>query len=504
MKYLRLKLFLLIIGIPLCLFGQEEPKSPIIERIEIVGHEDIPLSDIQKILPFKTEDSFVRNQLKVAKDMISSLYRSRGYLDSKADVSFSETNGIVAVVIEIDEGPCYHFSETKVTGLSSVRMFVVLRELTYKKGDPYQPARLFKTQGRLYRTGLFKDVSIKMSTTSAKMVDILIHVNQQPMKWIKAGVGFGSEEKERLSLILAHNNFLRRAYKLELLNTLSRIWLESRLDFTNRYLFGTPTEFQAVTGWRKETREGYDLERVTGLVNFGRMLKYQLRGALRYRLERNVTFNVNPSIALTTPEKSSARSGGVALNQDTTDNFFFPNKGTRVGLQFDHTGGLFAGDQDFNKALFDGSVYQAVLEKSVLVFHVRTGAVKPFGASEAVPIYDRFFYGGANSVRGYKERGVGPKDNTGAPLGGNWMLGSSMEFRFPIWKKWKGATFIDGGQVSPKASEVGPSDWKYGSGIGIRYKTPVGPIRLDYGYKLNPDLDDKDRWRIHFTLGEPF
>ena len=100
---------------------------------------------------------------------------------------------------------------------------------------------------------------------------------------------------------------------------------------------------------------------------------------------------------------------------------------------------------------------------------------------------------------------MGPTDASGNPLGGKLLLGASAEFRLPIYKKLRGALFLDGGQVADSLQGAAPRNWKYGAGAGLRYITPVGPIRVDFGYKLNPDKPAlAELWRVHLSIGEAF
>ena len=135
----------------------------------------------------------------------------------------------------------------------------------------------------------------------------------------------------------------------------------------------------------------------------------------------------------------------------------------------------------------------------------RAGAVGAFGNSDSVPIYERFFSGGADSIRGYKERGVGPKDPaTNSPLGGEAILLGSAEYVFPVVDFIKGAIFMDAGNVWEKEGDFGSGGYKYSAGPGIRVKTPVGPVKLDYGYPLKVDPGEKKVGRFHFSLSRAF
>jgi outer membrane protein assembly factor BamA len=357
----------------------------------------------------------------------------------------------------------------------------------------------------LYRSGFFEEVNIQTSTTSARTADITVAVKQDRLRWIKAGIGWGSEERERLSLTLTHKNLFNRAYRGELFGTLSHIWREYKADFVNPYFWDTRTEQRTSVSWRSEQRDGYEFERLLGEMSFGHSFNHEIKTTWTpYRVKRTKTFNVNPEIAAITPELTDERTMALAFNRDTANDFFFPTRGTRNNLVLERTGGFFGGNVDFNKLSLESKWYRSIFKPVIFALAGRFGVIRPFSPTTEIPIFDRFFTGGGNSVRGYRERGVGPTDATGAPLGGNWMLGGIAEARFPIVWRFMGAVFIDGGQVADQFRGVETNAWKFGGGAGLRFKTPVGPFRLDYGHKLNPDSNDPDHWRLHFSLGESF
>jgi outer membrane protein insertion porin family/translocation and assembly module TamA len=127
----------------------------------------------------------------------------------------------------------------------------------------------------------------------------------------------------------------------------------------------------------------------------------------------------------------------------------------------------------------------------------------PFDSSPALPIEDRFYAGGATSVRGYPQDKIGPLDASGNPIGGNASVVLSVESRFPIWRWLSGAVFTDTGAVTPLVSDLSGAAFKTGVGGGLRIKTPVGPLRLDVGYALNP-IEGENRWQLYFAIGHAF
>lgn len=442
--------------------------------------------------------------LRAARMRALLFLRGRGYLDATLRLETEPAQNGVLLHVAVQPGSLYHFGRTSYKGQDKLPVMVLERERTYADGDPYDRRKLFDTRRQLFLTGLFEDIRVDASTTTERTADVMITVRERPLKWIKGGFGWGSEESQRVTLQLIHENLFRRAYKGEFTTQWSRIWLETRADLVTRYFFKTRTQLKTSLGWRQETREGYSFERTMASATFGRSLWRQLTGSAGYQVERNVTFNVNPQIAALTPSLSDSRSLVAGLEWEGANDLFFPTDGVRARIRGQRAGGGLGGTIHFNKVSGEVKLYEALGQGWVGAIAFRGGVASPFLPSTEVPIFDRFFTGGANSVRGYRERGVGPKDNLGDPLGGTWTGGSSVELRFPLFWRFMGAAFVDGGTTALSRREALPSEWKYSTGGGLRLKTPVGPIRLDYGYKLNPAPDDRDLWRLHLSLGEAF
>src|SRR5262249_46477825 len=162
------------------------------------------------------------------------------------------------------------------------------------------------------------------------------------------------------------------------------------------------------------------------------------------------------------------------FNRDTADDPFFPRRGARTRLLLERDGGFLGGDIDMDKAVLETTLYRTLWGPLTAALTARAGALATFNGRTEAPIFHRFFTGGANTVRGWKERYVGPKAPGGAPLGGDWLAGASAELRFPLFWRLGGALFIDGGQVASTSDGVAPAFWKLGAGGGVRLRTPVG------------------------------
>jgi len=500
----RIHLFLAALALVAAAARAELPAGATIGTLSVSGASAVTVADVLRESALKPGDVYVPDSELVAGRLVKSYYQRQGYLDAEVRVSSEPAPGALDVHFSVTEGPLYRFGETKVEGLVSLPERIIRLTAAYKKGDPYVRSKLFETQSNLYGRGLFETVEIRASTTPARTAEVEVLVKERQLKWIKGGVGWGSEERQRVSLTLLHENLAHRAFRAELTSMFSAIWRENRLDFVNPFFFETHTEQRTSLSWRRELRDGYDYERTRGETGLGRDLTRFTKGNVALRLDRNHVANVSPEVAATTPQSSDGRSLALGFNRDTSDDYFFPTKGTRNVVSLERFGDFLGGFINMHRVVVDATHYSPLFRRVVLANALRSGYSQPYGDSQEIPVFERFFLGGANSVRGYGERRVGDRDSTDAPLGGKRRFSSSVELRFPLFWKFRGAAFVDGGQVANHWSGVSPRFWKFSAGGGIRLVTPVGPFRLDAGYKLNRDPGDTELWRLHFSVGEAF
>ena len=287
------------------------------------------------------------------------------------------------------------------------------------------------------------------------------------------------------------------------------------LNFTEPWLFDYPVSF-GFDGYKhvqdQNTDEGYayDQDVVGGDLRLGRELTEYLRADLMYKLEniniKNVVDNASNDLKKESGKNTiSSFTGSLAF--DDRDSVFEPRKGNYLVGSAQIAGGALGGDKNFWKFFGRASHYFPLPRNSVLEVRGRVGVGQAFGSSDDIPIYERFFAGGAYTIRGYNERKVGPVDPaTGDPLGGDALLVGNIEYTYPLFSFLKGAVFYDMGNVWAKSGDFSKGGYKSGFGFGIRVKTPVGPLMLDYGIPLNkePGSDERKSGMFHFSASHGF
>lgn len=234
----------------------------------------------------------------------------------------------------------------------------------------------------------------------------------------------------------------------------------------------------------------------------------RIRVGLRYQLEWVRRYDIDPSLLATSSETISEGSQIVAritpaLTLDYRDNVLDPSHGSLHTISVDLAGPYVGSEVSFVKSRLETAWYLDWLAPAVIAVGGRLGLATPLSDTPALPIEDRFYAGGALTVRGYPQDKIGPLDSSGNPTGGNALVIFNVESRFPIWRWLSGVVFVDTGAVKPEVSDLGGGAFKTGVGGGLRIKTPVGPLRLDVGYALNP-IEGENRWQLYFAIGHAF
>ncbi len=517
------KSFLLYIRLKL-----EEGKKYLVGNIKVQGNKDIQEKDIlvslKECIPGKV---FSQEALKVDVTNIQGLYFDRGYISAQVQeaTSLNSYTGRVDIIYNIIEDEVAYVDKIKIRGNVKTRDVVIRRELRIHPGDKFDGDKLRRSKERLKNLGFFEEISYDTEDTEApNKKDLVVEVKETKTGAFSFGGGYSTVDQFVGFIEIEQKNFDWKNFPyftgagqdLRLRATFGTVSSGFDLSFTEPWLFDYPVSFGFDAYKREHKREedvgyGYDEKVTGGDLRLGREISDYLRVNLTYRYDEIDITDITETASNDLKSeygKNSTSSLSPSITFDSRDNVFDPKKGNLLTGYLEFAGGPLGGDRDFWKSFGRASHYFPLPRDSALEFRARVGLSKPYGDSDRIPIYERFFAGGANTIRGYEERKVGPIDPTSKdPLGGEAMFVGNIEYIYPLVGFLKIAAFCDTGNVWEKFGDFGKEGGlKTGIGLGVRIRTPIGPIMLDYGIPLNkePGEDSRKGGRFHFSASHGF
>jgi outer membrane protein insertion porin family len=475
--------------------------------ITITGNEMLSTEEVRKHLKLVEGGVYNRGAVRAAvrslSDRYSELGRARAQIDPRAVNDLANLK--VDVTLAIVEGGPVYVERINITGNTKSSEKILRRELRVAEGELFTYQKLVRSRQRLFNLQYFDEVTVdtEQGSNPDKIV-VNIHVKERATGVFSIGAGYSSLDSLFATLDITQRNLFGRGQELFLR---FRIGAESRLGlfgFTEPYLFDIPLKAGFDVYDRLREYDDFTEERLGGDIRASYPLTEFVSLSGVYRLE-NVDITDVPIVAsedLRSQEGTSLNSVvEFVLARDSRDNFFEPTRGSRNALEFSFAG--LGGDTQYYKFVAE-TAWFFPLPVFNLVWAVRGlfGMVEGWGGQE-VPIFERFFLGGATTLRGQETRSVAPKDAAGNVIGGDKELLFSTELLIPIVPRFRLALFFDAGNAYGFGTSFDPTNLRYGAGVGIRFFSPLGPLRLDVGYNLDREPGE-DQYQFHFTVGAPF
>lgn len=489
-----------------------EGMKTVLEHIEIEGAHFVSKEDVLKVIKLNRGDAYNEVDISDARLRILELYNTRGFPDVHVVVSREIDGQEASLAFEIQEGDRLFFGRTIISGNNKTRYTVIQRELQKKEGQPYNYALLSRERQKLYKLGLFSDIDIEILDRYDHTQDILMKMQEGNAGSVEFGIGYADYERMRGSFDVGYRNLWGMNRQASLRFELST--LESRIitQFYEPWFLERPIPFRAFLLYEKrkeiniDTRDTrYRLRRISASAGFEKKFTKHLKSELYYEFSVVKTYDVQPDVVLTKEDRGTLIISGIrpGIVYDTRDNPFYPKKGILTGLSTKITSPLLLSETDFVKVSFYLNMYKEIMKRVVLATSFRGGLAKGYNDTDELPLVERYFLGGRNTVRGYDQDELGPKGSDDDPTGGNAFLMENLELRISLGKGFGIVAFLDGGNVWIDVEDIDLSDFKFTTGLGLRYNTPVGPVRIDYGHKLEKERGESSG-EIHFSIGHAF
>ncbi|HZD54642.1 MAG TPA: outer membrane protein assembly factor BamA, partial [Candidatus Aquicultoraceae bacterium] len=443
-------------------------------------------------------------------EAIATHYRNAGYLDVSVDTSFDtdEEKATADLGFDTREGPRYRLGNVVVRGNALTETEVVYREMTIPEGGVAGERDLLKFQQAVFGTGLFRSVRLNRVKRPAEgILDLIVEVEETLFFEVEFGAGYGTDTGARGFAGAKTRNLDGRGRRLSARVTASQKEQLYLADLREPWVFGNRWKWEGgVTASHQEAeRESFSLRKTSIVTSITKTIFDRSSVSLQHELSRDDVFDVTPGAVLSPEDQGSANISAVRalFVLDFRDDPFNPKKGSINSGSVEFASAYLGSEVDYVKVSGQSSWYFPVLRRNTFALSGRAGVVRPLGDTPEVPIQKRFFLGGRTTVRGFAEETLGPRGPDGTPTGGDYMFNGNAEFRVPLQYGFILAVFLDAGSVWFQGDPENDFDLRESAGAGLRYVTPIGPISLDYGWKLDRrEGESPAEW--HFTIGAVF
>ena len=465
---------------------------------------------------------------------LEAYFKARGYYDVKvvADGAPDEAvNGRVPVHIVVSPGAVYHFDGVTVTGLRRLHPSFVTKRFTRLEGKTYSPDVLDERFRTLMKTGQFNLLQIKPVPVDGHLLRLDISAEEAKSKEFGFWGGFDTYEGALAGVQVGDRDLFGYGRPLTATIEVSQRSYRGEILYEDPFFFDTDFVFTARAFALTFDYDGYTKFEVGGRFELSRKITKYDEASLTFSARHvDITDSqIRPSFLLG-PDEYQVDTIGLTNTLDFRESPYVNPRGFLVGNTLDVASSALGSDIEFIRGTMRvgyylpfgpkpltpgvvedqpaGTPFQRWFRQSSIAFGARAGVINSLtdsGSDEAtaIPIDERFFNGGATTVRSFGERELGPHDNHGHPVGGEFFTVFNVEYTFPIFGELQGAVFTDAGNLLPTSEDIGLNDMRYAIGGGLRYKLPVGPIRLDYG--VNPDPHEfEDFGAFHFSFGFAF
>jgi outer membrane protein insertion porin family len=344
-----------------------------------------------------------------------------------------------------------------------------------------------------------------IKTEDLNKVNVDLSVEERPTGSINIGVGYSTEEKAMITGGIAQENFLGTGRKLMLDASLSASTQQYKFTFIEPYIFDKNLSAGISAFNYDRDMDTYDYRKLGGSLSLTRPLTDYIKISSQYRLENVRVKNIADDASTYVKEQkgeSVTSALSFSLSKNTIDDILNPTKGMNANITAEVAGGPFSGDNDFYSFVGSyGKYFPLKFLESAFFVKGTAGMIRSYSGKE-VPIYEKFYVGGINSIRGFKYGEAGPLDTTGEAIGSENQLFFNFEWIFPIFKSagLKGLLFFDAGHGFDRMKDF---SLKTTAGVGIRWFSPLGPIRIEYGFNLNPKKGEKSG-AFDFTIGTQY
>ena len=481
-----------------------------IRSIEAGEHPDELLEPVGELIAEFEGSAYTPSSASALQGRVLELYANEGY--TQAEITLvrpswtevvDEKEVPVTVDLHVERGTRLSLDKVTVEGNQRVREAFFLNRFEPLQGHPYDAARADKIVSRMLRSGAFSKVELrKVPNLDEGTIDIVLGIEETSAREVGLHGGFGSWEGYIVGATFQHYNLLGAVRRLDSGVELTGRGISGNVDVYEPWALGEKTTISAGLRARRRDQDGYTK------FDFGAHieLKYDIADHLYVTVftdaEAAKILDHHVVDEALGDDAYFLNSVGLAFTYDKRDSPVLPTNGLILSTSGEVASSFLASDVEFLRGTARLSYYRE-LWKLQLQAGARAGIIVPIGDTDQLPIDVRFFNGGSTTVRGFPQRELGPQDRRGNPIGGQFYTTLNAEAALPVFKGFKVAGFYDAGNLLADHEDASLDDMRYSAGVGLRYDLPIGPLRLDYGWNLDPK-EDESSGAFHFGIGVSF
>ncbi|PYJ49864.1 MAG: hypothetical protein DME87_08130 [Verrucomicrobia bacterium] len=459
---------------------------------------------------------------------LQAYFKARGYYDVKIAATGAPeeaVNGRVPVQITVAAGPVYHFDGVTVSGLNRLHPSYVIKRFSKLEGKTYSPDVLDDRFRTLMKTGLFNLLQIKPVPVDGHLLRLDVSAEEAKSKEFGFSVGYGTYEGGILGVQFRDRDLFGYGRPLTTSVEVSQRGYKGEILYEDPFFFDTDFAFKARLAALTFDFQGYSKFELGGRLELTRKITKHDEAGLVFAVRHVEITSAGIKPVFLGDQNYLVNTLGFTNTFDPRESPLVAPRGFIISNTLDLASNAFGSQIEFIRGTIrtgyylpfapklitpgvveyqSGTPLQRWFRQSSIAFGARAGIIHSLTTSgpeeaTAIPIDERFFNGGASTVRSFAERDLGPHDPKGNPLGGEFLTVFNIEYTFPLLGELQGAVFTDAGNLLPTSEQPGLNDMRYAIGAGLRYKLPIGPIRLDYG--VNPDPHpDEDFGAFHFSF----
>jgi outer membrane protein insertion porin family len=518
----------------------EGPQHRLVD-LAFVGVEDEDVRSSITELTLVPGGPFHTRLLEETLDEIRAAYEDAGYLSAHVTTKITSDpeSTLKSVEVRVLEGPRVEVGRVILRGNARTRSSAVHRSLGLGSGDVVSRRALLDAQRSLYRLGIFSRAEVRLAPTMpfAAERDILVRVEEGRSQRVTFGLGYDSEDGARALLGYSHSNLGGRAvstrFDLRVSEREEQFRALLRQPFLGRWQIPMTYSLFAV----EEEKESFDSKRRGAQVEghwqraasrFGLLYTYKIVDVIERPDEPLFTLDIDRNL-----QESEISSLTPSVLLDHRDDPLIPTSGWTLNLQSEVAFPLFSANTRYLKLFGQNTLYRSLGALGVVAGSLRLGAIEPIDAKpedveSLVPISEQFFAGGRTTHRAYPRdllgvagetvllcrsgtticageipEGESPDDYRRVAVGGNGLFVFNLDYRFPLAESLGGTVFVDAGNVWADWQDIDLGEVKFGAGVGLRYLSPIGPLRLEVGWKLDREVGESPSV-IFLSFGNPF